>query len=167
MSVESAATFLPYAALIQEFYVGGQNICLGFPTQELYEKHNVPAFGSSIGRVANRIQGGLVKNLNGRDYQIFQNDGNNTCHGGKLGWHKKVWDGPKTVEKNGKKALEFKLLSKDGDENFPGTVETRVYYSVHKEGDGDNAKTVLEMEYECEFVGDECEETIVNLTNHK
>ncbi|KAI5279047.1 hypothetical protein KEM54_004378 [Ascosphaera aggregata] len=23
------------------------------------------------------------------------------------------------------------------------------------------------MEYECEFVGDECEETIVNLTNHK
>ncbi|KAI5301132.1 hypothetical protein KEM56_001942 [Ascosphaera pollenicola] len=165
MSVESAATFLPYAALIQEFRVGGQNICLGFPTQDLYEKYNLPAFGSNVGRVANRIEGGLLK-LNGKEYQIYQNEGKNTCHGGKIGWHKRVFDGPKTVERNGHKALEFKLLSKDGDENFPGTVEFRVYYTIHKESDGPSAKTVLEIEYECEFIGDECEETVVNLTNH-
>ncbi|KAI5287352.1 hypothetical protein KEM54_006051, partial [Ascosphaera aggregata] len=156
---ESALKFIPYGAIIQEFNVGGQNIALGFPTEELYTKYNTPAFGATIGRVANRIQDGLMT-LNGKQIQLFKTDGVNSIHGGKDGWNKKVFDGPKTVDRNGKKALEFKLLSKDGDENYPGTVELRVYYTVQKEGEGATAKTVLEMEYECEFVGDECEETI-------
>jgi len=61
-------------------------------------------------------------------------------------------------------------LSKDGDENYPGTVELRVWYTESKEDGGDpsspNAKIILDIEYEVEFIGDECEETAVSITNH-
>ncbi|KAI5293366.1 hypothetical protein KEM52_005611, partial [Ascosphaera acerosa] len=63
---QSSCKFLPIGAVIQEINIDGKNICLGFPTQELYEQYSMPAFGSTIGRVANRIQGGLIKDLNGK-----------------------------------------------------------------------------------------------------
>ncbi|KAI5307728.1 hypothetical protein KEM55_007581, partial [Ascosphaera atra] len=81
MTAEAAFTFIPLGAIIQEFNVAGQNIALGFPSQELYEKYNTPAFGATIGRVANRIKGGLIENLNGQQYQIFKTDGVNSVHG--------------------------------------------------------------------------------------
>jgi aldose 1-epimerase len=58
----------------------------------------------------------------------------------------------------------FKYRCVDGEEGYPGTVEVRVWYTASKEGE---AKTVLTAEYEVEFVGDECEETVVNITNHR
>ena len=56
MSDESAFTFLPLGAIIQEFKVGGINIVQGFRTQEDYVKYNTPHFGATIGRVANRLK---------------------------------------------------------------------------------------------------------------
>ncbi|KAJ5639818.1 uncharacterized protein N7484_007680 [Penicillium longicatenatum] len=164
MSVPEQAefTFLPLGAIIQEFRVGGKNIVLGFPTQDHYIKHNTAHYGATIGRVANRIKDGLIKNLNGRDYQLAKNNGPNALHGGEKGWGKRIFDGPLTVNRNGRDALLFKYLCKDGEEGYPGTVEVRVWYTASKE---DN-KSVLTAEYEVEFVGDECEETIVNITNH-
>ncbi|KAJ6115100.1 Glycoside hydrolase-type carbohydrate-binding subgroup [Penicillium sp. IBT 16267x] len=155
-------TFLPIGAIIQEFRVGGKNIVLGFPTQDHYIKHNTAHFGATIGRVANRIKDGLIHNLNGRDYQLAKNNGPNALHGGEKGWGKRIFDGPLTVNRNGRDALLFKYLSQDGEEGYPGTVEVRVWYTASKE---DN-KSVLTAEYEVEFVGDECEETVVNITNH-
>ncbi|KAJ5667966.1 Glycoside hydrolase-type carbohydrate-binding subgroup [Penicillium maclennaniae] len=153
----------PLGAIIQEFRVGGKNIVLGFPTQEHYEKYNTAHYGATIGRVANRIKNGLIHNLNGQEYQLTQNNGPNALHGGEKGWGKRVFDGPHTVKRHGRDALLFKYRHVDGEENYPGTVEVRVWYTASKEGD---AKTVLTVEYEVEFVGDECEETVVNITNH-
>ncbi|KAJ5937443.1 hypothetical protein N7454_004743 [Penicillium verhagenii] len=159
---QAAFTFLPLGAIIQEFRVGGKNIVLGFPTQEHYIKHNSPHFGATIGRVANRIKDGLINNLNGRDYQLVLNNGPNALHGGEKGWGKRIFDGPHTVHRNGHDALLFKYHCADAEEGYPGTVEVRVWYTASKEDE----KTVLTAEYEVEFVGDECEETVVNITNH-
>ncbi|KAJ5885289.1 hypothetical protein N7495_009799 [Penicillium taxi] len=163
MSTEQDAfTFLALGAIIQEFRVGSQNIVLGFPTQDHYVKHNTPHYGATIGRVANRIKDGFIRELNGRDYQLAKNDGPNALHGGELGWGKRVFDGPQTVTRNGHNALLFTRLSRDGEEGYPGTVEVRVWYTASKEGEA----SVLTTEYEIEFVGNECEETVVNITNH-
>ncbi|CAG8884442.1 unnamed protein product [Penicillium salamii] len=141
MAEQAAFTFLPLGAIIQEFRVGDKNIVLGFPTQEDYVKHNTPHYGATIGRVANRIKDGIIQDLNGQQVRLTQNNGPNALHGGEKGWGKRVFDGPHTVKRHGRDALLFKYLHKDGEEGYPGTVEV-------------------------EFIGNECDETVVNLTNH-
>lgn len=166
--MEDTFAFLPLGAIIQEFRVAGHNIVLGFPTQDQYVHHNTPHFGATIGRVANRIKDATIHNLNGRDYALPKNKDPNSLHGGFNGWGKRVFDGPHAVKRGGKDALLFKYISKDGEEGYPGTVELRVWYVAGKEDVGTQIpKTVLTVEYEVEFVGNECEETAVNVTNHR
>ncbi len=163
-AAESAFTFLPQGALIQEFRVAGTNIVQGFPTAELYVTENTPYFGETIGRTTNRIKDGLLSNLNGgKEYHLPINNGPNSLHGGKRGWGKRMFAGPKTVDRNGRKALKFRYTSKDGEEGYPGTVECRVWYAAAKEGQ----QTVLTAEYEVELIGDEVDETVVGVTNHR
>ena len=163
-AAESAFTFLPQGALIQDFQVGGVTIVQGFPTADLYATHNTPYFGETIGRTTNRIKDGLLSNLNGgKEYRLPINNGPNSLHGGLKGWGKRIFEGPKTVDRAGKKALGFRYLSRDGEEGYPGTVECRVWYTAGKDGE----KTVLTVEYEVELVGDEVEETVVGVTNHR
>jgi aldose 1-epimerase len=165
---ESAFTFLPLGGIIQEFRVGGLNIVQGFPTQEDYVKHNSPHFGATIGRTSNRLKDAVIDNLNGKLYTFAKNNDPNSLHGGTYGWGKQIFEGPIAVHRNGKEGIQFKYLSKDGDENYPGTVELRVWYTASKEGaPNPNAKTILDIEYEVEFIGDECEETAVSITNHR
>lgn len=159
-------TFLPQGGIIQEFKVGGKNIVLGFPSAESYKSKNSPFFGETIGRLANRISGAKF-NLNGKSYSLAANNGPNTLHGGVEGWGKKTFDGPSPVSRNGKDAVMFKYLSKDGEEGFPGTVELRLWYYPGIEKDDGLDKTSLEIEYEVELVGDEVEETAVGVTNHR
>lgn len=164
---KAAFTFIPLGAILQEFRVAGHNIVQGFPTQAQYQKHNSPYFGTIIGRTSNRIKDGVIDNLNGRSYHLTKDEGPHSLHGGKEGWNTKIFDGPKTVHRDGKEGLEFKYLSKDGEDGYPGTVEVRVWYTASEEmGDDGVERTVLGMEYEVEFVGDECEETVVSVTNH-
>lgn len=165
----SSFTFLPLGGIIQEFRVADHNIVLGFPHQSQYAEYNIPHFGETIGRVANRVKDAVLRDLNGgRDYQLARNNGPNSIHGGEKGWGKRVFEGPFAVvkeEDNGsnKKSMMFKYLSEDGEEGYPGSVELRIWYTASREDE----KTVLTVEYEVEFVGDECEETVVNITNHR
>jgi aldose 1-epimerase len=55
----------------------------------------------------------------------------------------------------------------DGEEGYPGTVELRVWYASYEVQEDGVTKLVLEAEYEVEMIGDECEETIVGITNHR
>lgn len=166
-NLKPSVAFLPLGAIIQEFRVNGVNIVQNFPTTELYQKYNDPFFGETIGRVANRISGAKINNLNGRSYQLTANNGPNSLHGGKLGWGKRVFDGPTAVERNGKEATMFKYLSRDGEEGYPGTVELRVWYTTGTEHEQGFSVNVLEAEYEAELVGVEnIQETVVAVTNH-
>jgi len=146
--------------------VNGKNIVQGFPVAELYKQHNAPFFGETIGRIANRVSKAKINDLNGKSYQLAVNNGPNSLHGGDLGWGKREFEGPTTVDRNGKEATLFKYVSKDGEEGYPGTVEVRVWYVQAKEEVDGAQQEVLYIEYEAELIGDEVEETAINMTNH-
>lgn len=167
--------FLPLGAILQSFKVNGTNIVQGFPTQELYEKHNSPYFGVTVGRVANRLESAQIKSLNGgKTYQLAANDGTNHLHGGIKPWSKRVWDGPKPVGTReipgvqglkGGESVEFSLTSEDGDEGFPGTIKVTVVYTAGVQEVSGKEVSVLGMEYEAKLV-DGADETAINMTNH-
>jgi len=166
MSSTKAFTFLPLGAIIQKFNVNGKNIVQGFSTAELYKQYNGPYFGETIGRIANRVSGAKINNLNGKSYPLAANNAPNSLHGGIVGLGKREFEGPTSVQRNGKDATLFKYLSPDGEEGYPGTVEFRVWYVQEKVESGGAQQEVLHIEYEAELVGDEVEETAINLTNH-
>ncbi|KAK5105454.1 hypothetical protein LTS08_001731 [Lithohypha guttulata] len=163
---ESSVKFIPQGAIIQEFIVAGHNIVLGFPTEKPYTYLNAPFFGETIGRVANRIKDGKISALNGREYQLAQNNGKNSLHGGSVGWGKKIFSGPQLSNRNGKETVQFTYVSPDGEEGYPGTVKLRVWYSTTEQEEDGVRKIVLDMEYEAELIGQECDETAINITNH-
>jgi aldose 1-epimerase len=169
--------FLPLGAIIQSFYVNGINIVQGFPKQEHYEIANTPFYGETIGRVANRIAGAKIESLNGKTVFLAKNDGENTLHGGNVGWGKKVWDGPKPVAMRripgieklvDGKSIEFTLRDPSGNEGFPGTLEVSVVYTVGiQEMEDGREVRVLAIEYQAVMSDDEnVQETVVNITNH-
>ncbi|KAH9904375.1 galactose mutarotase-like protein [Xylariomycetidae sp. FL2044] len=168
-------SLLPLGASIQTFTIAGLNIVQGFPQQEQYVQHNTPYFGETIGRIANRISNAKTS-LNGdKQYSFAANDGPNTLHGGKEGWGKRIWSGPKPVgvrqvpgldgSLNGGESVEFSLTSPDGDEGFPGEVVAKVTYTSGKLVEHGREVTVLAFEYEAELTGG-AEETLINMTNH-
>lgn len=163
---QSEIGFLSQGAILHEFIVAGHNLVLSCPTADLYLQ--TPYFGETIGRVANRIKSGTIVSLNGKSLQLSTNEGGkNHLHGGNDGWGHKQFGGPYFESRNGKEATKFMYVSQDGEEGYPGTVELRVWYTAYEETSHGIVTTVLETEYEVEMIGKECEETVVNVTNHR
>ncbi len=129
-----------------------ENVVLGFDSIEQYEKDN-PFFGALIGRYGNRIAKGKFS-LDGNEYTLAQNNGENSLHGGVQGFDKKVWNA-KTEESDDSVKLVLTYLSPDMEEGFPGNLSTTVTYTLNK----DNSLDVL---YEAETD----KTTVVNLTQH-
>jgi len=129
-----------------------EDIILGFDNLEGYINDN--SFqGVIAGRYANRIAKGKFT-LNGEEYTLATNDGENHLHGGIEGFGKKVWKGEeiKTEEGTG---LKLTYLSKDGEEGYPGNLENTVKYILN---DNNELKIVLKSKTD--------KATPVNLTNH-
>ena len=74
-----------------------------------------------VGRYGNRIAKGRFE-LDGYTYQLSQNEGENHLHGGKAGFDKREW----IVEPLSDESLMMTLLSKDGEEGYPGNLEITV-----------------------------------------
>lgn len=131
---------------------GRADILLGFPSFEGYANNGV-FFGVTVGRFANRI-GGARFNLDGRDWTLYQNDGNNSLHGGRSGFSYRLWKGESYTDGGGI-FVRFEIESPDGDEGYPGNLRAAVTYGLN----GDNELSAL---YEAR-VDRNCP---VNLTNH-
>ena len=162
---DSSVNFLPQGAIIQEFIVGGTNIVQSFPEPSQYL--DAPFFGETIGRYPNRIKNGVIDNLNGKSYKLAVNNPPNHLHGGPNGWGKKTFLGPVPTEKEGRTGVYFTYTSPDGDEGYPGTLDVSVWYVAYQASEDGKSKTVLEVDYEVAFTGDECDETAVAVTNHR
>ncbi|KFV44043.1 Aldose 1-epimerase, partial [Tyto alba] len=99
------------------------DVVLGFDTLEGYMgKH--PFFGAIVGRVANRIAKGRFT-VDGKEYQLFLNNGPNSLHGGARGFDKVLWS-PQVLP-NG---VCFFRLSPDGEEGYPGDLKVWVTYTL-------------------------------------
>ena len=128
------------------------DIVLGFDDLDAYLKGN-PYFGAIIGRYGNRIAKGRFT-LNGHQYTLAVNNGENHLHGGIKGFDKVVWTARPLKVPNGA-ALRLTYLSKDAEEGYPGNLSVRVIYTLT------NAN-----ELKIEYWATTDKDTVINLTSH-
>jgi aldose 1-epimerase len=129
------------------------DIVLGYDTLDGYEK-GTSYFGATVGRYGNRIAGGKFS-LDGKTYTLPKNNGENTLHGGIVGFNKRVWKAREIDSKEGE-ALEMSYLSADGEEGFPGNLSAKVVFTLPTE------RNELKIDYTATTDKD----TVLNLTNH-
>lgn len=149
------AVFTNYGGRLVSLLVPDQNkklvdVVVGFKSVSDYENSTEPYFGATIGRFGNRIAKGKFT-LDGKQYQLFTNNGQNTLHGGKKGYQGVVWD----VKQLNDHSIQFDYLSKDGEENFPGNLKVSVTYTLTDDNE-------LKMDYQATTD----KTTVLNLTNH-
>jgi aldose 1-epimerase len=129
------------------------DVTLGFDKAEGYFKA-YPYFGSTVGRYGNRIAKAQFT-LDGKTYTLAKNNGDNTLHGGLVGFDKKLWTATPGTPDNDKASVNFKYTSPDGEEGYPGTLKVSVTYTLTE-------KNELRIDYEA--TTDKA--TVLNLTNH-
>lgn len=150
---DTSVDILPFGASIRAIRVPDRtgvlrDVCLGYDSMEEYASQP-SCFGAAVGRYANRI-GGARFTLNGRIYPLFPNEGANTLHGGKVGYHHRWWD----LAPRGSDGVVCSLTSPDNDEGFPGRLTLEVSYTWRDQA--------LSIRYKARCDAD----TVVNFTNH-
>ena len=124
------------------------NVVLGYSALDAYVADKKTYFGAIVGRYGNRIALGKFS-LNGHQYQVPTNNNANSLHGGTVGFDQLVWQGRAITD-----GVEMTLVSKDGDQGFPGTLTVHVRYTVHH--------NALRIDYSVSTD----KATVINLTNH-
>jgi len=129
------------------------DIVVGYDTAESSAQGDV-YMRAICGRYANRIAQGRFR-LNNQTIQIAQNNGGHHLHGGQAGFHTKYWEVSPIIKAGFTSAFQLTLISVDGDENYPGTIQIKVIYALNDENE-------LHIEYQAT-----CDKkTIINLTSH-
>jgi aldose 1-epimerase len=151
------AKVMTYGAILTELQVPDRhgaltNVVLGADNLESYLK-GFPA-AAVIGRVANRIAKARFT-LDGVEYQLAANSGQNHIHGGRKGFAQVLWQARPLPPGPHAAAVQFTYLSKDGEEGYPGNVTVTVTYTLTDDNE-------LRLDYEA--TTDKA--TPVNLTNH-
>jgi aldose 1-epimerase len=129
------------------------DVILGFGDLDKYLTKNDPYMGAIIGRYGNRIAEGRFT-LNGVEYKLAVNNGENHLHGGIKGFDKVVWTG-RSLRTAAGPAVALTYLSKNGEEGYPGNLRVRVVYTLTN-------KNELKIDYSATTDKD----TVINLTNH-
>lgn len=127
------------------------DVVTGHNSIEEYLVSEEPYFGAICGRYGNRIAKGKFV-LDGTVYdKLAINNGPNSLHGGLKGFNAVVWD----LKQIDGQTVELKYTSADGEEGFPGQLETTVTYHFSD----DNEVVIM-----YNAVTDK--PTVLNLTNH-
>lgn len=146
-----------YGGIVVELKAPDRNrkfddVVLGFNDLDSYLKPH-PYFGAFIGRYGNRIAKGRFT-LNGVEYKLAVNNGENHLHGGIKGFDKVVWTAKEIETKNGP-ALSLTYLSKDGEEGYPGNLSVKVVYTLTNNN-----------ELKIDYTASADKDTVTNLTHH-
>ena len=132
------------------------DVVLGFPDIAGY-LDNVPYFGATVGRYANRIAAGRFV-LDGQSYQLACNNGGNALHGGVAGFNRRLWSiaaDDSADTQPGERAVTLAYTSADGEEGYPGTLHVTARFAL----DEGNRLTI-------DYTARTDRSTIVNLTGH-
>lgn len=146
-----------YGVIITEFFVPDRDgklgdIVGGYENLDGYVK-KTPYFGTTVGRIANRIQDAKFA-LEGKTYELAKNNGPHSLHGGTKGWDKVLWKAEPEETPDGP-SIHFTYVSKDGEEGFPGTVTAKVSYTLNNKNE-----FLVDMEATTDKT------TIVNMAHH-
>lgn len=122
------AKIIDFGGIVTELHAPDRDgrfadVVLGFDTLEPY-RGDSPYFGALIGRYGNRIAKGRFT-LDGREYQLPTNNGNNHLHGGVTGFDKVKWQA--TVDGD---SLRLAYRSPDGEQGYPGKLDAIVTYQL-------------------------------------
>ncbi len=152
------AKIISYGATLTELWIPDKSgklddVVLGYTDLKGYESNNRTWFGATVGRVANRIGGGIIT-VDGKEYSLEKNDGGNTLHSGSVGLSHVVWSA-QPVHEHGVSGVRFSYTSKDGEGGFPGTLKVEVTYWLTDANE-------LKLDYSARTD----KTTPVNLTNH-
>lgn len=128
------------------------DVCCGFDKVENYFPWNYETdFGCSVGRYANRIDGGTFV-LEGDTVTLDKNNnGHASLHGGYTGWQYQVYN----IDEATDSKVVLSHESADGDNNFPGNVKVTVEFELT----ADNAIVIT-------YNGTTDAPTVLNMTNH-
>jgi aldose 1-epimerase len=127
------------------------DVALGFSTIDPYFTKS-PYFGALIGRYGNRIAKGKFT-LDGTSYKLPTNDGENTLHGGKIGFDKHLWTAE--IIKQSPPTVRFSRISPDGEQGFPGNLRVSVIYTLTDQN-----------ELKLQYAATTGKPTVLNLTSH-
>ncbi|MDR0600732.1 MAG: galactose mutarotase [Treponema sp.] len=141
-----------WTSLLVPGKTGREDVLLGFSSLEGY-LHRSAYFGATIGRFAGRV-GGAAFSLGGKTYGLYKNEGENTLHGGRRGFDKRLWKAFPYTDGEGV-FVRFELESPDGEGGFPGNLRAAVTYGL-------NGANEITARYQA-WVDAPCP---VNLTNH-
>ncbi len=128
------------------------DVVLGYDSLSSYLEET-PYFGAIVGRYANRIAQAKFT-LDGQEYSLAQNNGENTLHGGLIGFDKVVWE-TEEIQTDNEVGLRLRYLSEDMEEGYPGNLEVEVHYTL----DNENA-------FKIDYKATTDKKTVVNLTHH-
>jgi len=153
----SQARIINYGATVISLVIPDRNgkmedVVLGYDSLQGYID-GTTFFGAIVGRYGNRIGKGKFS-LEGKNYQVTVNDGENSLHGGKIGYNKVLWN-VTAIKDSVEPALELTYISPDGEEGFPGTVTLTVTYTLTN-------KNELRIDYK----GTTDKITVLNPTHH-
>ncbi|WP_158771186.1 aldose epimerase family protein [Paraglaciecola sp. L1A13] len=127
------------------------DIVLGFDSLDDYVADQA-YLGAIVGRYANRIAKGQFS-LNNNQYQVDVNQAGNCLHGGRDGFNSRVWQA-QMIDSESEPTLILSLVSDDGDQGFPGTLNVSVTYTLTASG--------LKITYR----GKSDQDTVFNPTQH-
>jgi len=128
------------------------DVVLGFNDLDSYLKPH-PSFGTVVGRFANRIAKGRFT-LNGVEYKLAINNGENHLHGGIKGFDDVVWTAEGHYSRAGY-GVRMTYLSKDGEEGYPGNLQVTMLYTLTDTN-----------ELRIEYTATTDKDTVINLTHH-
>jgi aldose 1-epimerase len=143
-----------YGATVTELHVPDKqgtpgDVVLGFDNLEQYLKGH-PYFGSTVGRVGNRIAKARFT-LEDKTYTLAVNNGPNHLHGGLKAFDKVLWK----AEPQKDAAVKFTYTSPDGEEGYPGKLDVTVIMTLTDAN-----------ELRIDYTATTDKATPVNLTNH-
>lgn len=104
-----------------------EDVVMGYDKLEDYINGS-SYFGCIVGRYGNRINKGKFQ-LDGKEYQLTINDGENHLHGGTIGFNKVLWTA-EPIYSDTLQAIKLTYLSKDGEQGYPGNLNIEVTYSL-------------------------------------
>ena len=127
-----------------------EDVELGYDHLNKYISTKDRYYGGVVGRYGNRIAKGKFK-VDGKEYTLAVNNGENHLHGGKVGFNDVVWDAKQLNDH----AIEFHYLSKDGEEGYPGNLDVTMTYELTDSN-----------EFKISYKATTDKATVVNLTHH-